>query len=218
VAAATRRVSQCQKPRGWLGRLALWNMNSRHSKVTDWGLAHVSVKERDTVLDVGCGGGRTVTKLAAMAAKGKVYGIDFSEESVAASKRTNARWIEMGRVEIRHASVSQLPFPDGMFDLITAVETHFWWPNLPGDLREVFRVLKPGGTFAVIAEIYKGANTTMARLCEKYAPVTGLTFLSVDEHREMLANAGYSDIQITPEPGKGWICCVSKKYDAARLS
>ena len=218
MAAATRRVSQCQKPRGWLGRLALWNMNSRHSKVTDWGLAHVSVKERDTVLDVGCGGGRTVTKLAAMAAKGKVYGIDFSEESVAASKRTNARWIEMGRVEIRHASVSQLPFPDGMFDLITAVETHFWWPNLPGDLREVFRVLKPGGTFAVIAEIYKGANTTMARLCEKYAPVTGLTFLSVDEHREMLANAGYSDIQITPEPGKGWICCVSKKYDAARLS
>ena len=211
MAAATRRVSQCQKPRGWLGRLALWNMNSRHSKVTDWGLAHVSVNAHYTVLDVGCGGGRTVSKLAAMAAKGKVYGIDFSEESVAASKRFNARWIEMGRVEIRHASVSQLPFPDGMFDLITAVETHFWWPNLPGDLREVLRVLRPGGTFAVIAEIYKGANTTMARLCEKYAPVTGLTFLSVEEHREMLANAGYSDIQITPESGKGWICGIGKK-------
>jgi ubiquinone/menaquinone biosynthesis C-methylase UbiE len=186
-------------------------MNSRHSKVTDWGLAHVSVNAHDTVLDVGCGGGRTVSKLAAMAAQGKVYGADFSEASVAASKRTNARWIEMGRVEIRHASVSQLPFPDGMFDLITAVETHFWWPNLPGDLREVLRVLRPGGTFAVIAEIYKGANTTMARLCEKYAPVTGLTFLSVEEHREMLANAGYSEIQISLEPGKGWICALGKK-------
>jgi ubiquinone/menaquinone biosynthesis C-methylase UbiE len=211
VATRSAHVSQCKRPRGWLGRLALWNMNSRHSKVTDWGLAHVSVNAHDTVLDVGCGGGRTVSKLAAMAAQGKVYGADFSEASVAASKRTNARWIEMGRVEIRHASVSQLPFPDGMFDLITAVETHFWWPNLPGDLREVLRVLRPGGTFAVIAEIYKGANTTMARLCEKYAPVTGLTFLSVEEHREMLANAGYSEIQITLEPGKGWICALGKK-------
>ena len=211
VAPATRRVSQCQKPRGWLGRLALWNMNSRHSKVTDWGLAHVSVKERDTVLDVGCGGGRTISKLVAMTAQGNVYGADFSEESVAASKRTNSRWNERGRVEIHHASVSQLPFPEGMFDLITAVETHFWWPNLPEDLREVLRVLRPGGTFLVIAEVYRGANTTMARLCEKYASVTGLTLLSVEEHREMLANAGYSEVQVVADPGKGWICATGRK-------
>src|SRR5690242_1632336 len=111
VATRTRPASQCQKPRGWLGRFVLWNMNSRHSKVTDWGLVHVSVHERDTILDVGCGGGRTVSKLAAMATQGKVYGADFSEASVAASERTNARSIEMGHVEIRHASVSQLPFP-----------------------------------------------------------------------------------------------------------
>jgi len=186
-------------------------MNSRHSKVTDWGLAHVSVAAHHTILDVGCGGGRTVSKLAAMATQGKVYGIDFSEESVAASKRTNARWMKIGRVEIGHASVSQLPFAGGMFDLITAVETHFWWPDLPGDLREVFRVLKPGGTLVVIAEVYKGANTTMARLCEKYAPLTGMALLTIEEHREMLANAGYSDVQVTTDPGKGRLCATGKK-------
>jgi len=186
-------------------------MNSRHSKVTDWGLAHVSVEKHYTILDLGCGGGRTVSKLAAMATQGKVFGVDFSEESVAASQRFNARWIEMGRVEIRHASVSQLPFPDGMFDLITAVETHFWWPNLPEDVREVFRVLKPGGTLVIIAEVYKGANTKMARLCEKYAPLTGLNLLSIDEHREMLANAGYSEVQVQTDSSKGWICCTGKK-------
>lgn len=211
MANKTRPVSQCQKPRGWLGRFVLWNMNSRHSKVTDWGMAHVSVERHYTILDVGCGGGRTVSKLAAMAAQGKVYGVDFSEASVAASKRTNARWIEMGRVEIRHGSVSQLPFPDGMFDLITAVETHFWWPNLPGDMREVFRVLKPGGMLILIAEVYKGANTTMARLCEKYAPQTGLKLLSIDEHRELLAATGFSDVQVDTDPGKGWICVTGKK-------
>ena len=83
MAAATRRVSQCQRPRGWVGRFVLWQMNSRHSKVTDWGLAHVSVNERDTILDIGCGGGRTLNKLAAMATQEKVYGVDFSGESVA---------------------------------------------------------------------------------------------------------------------------------------
>jgi hypothetical protein len=101
--------NQCKKPRGWLGRLILWNMNSRHSGVTDWGLAHVSIAPDDTILDAGCGGGRTLSKLAERATKGKVYGVDYSEASVAASKRTNARWIEMGRVEVRRASVSQLP-------------------------------------------------------------------------------------------------------------
>jgi len=186
-------------------------MNSRHSKVTDWGLTHVSVEPRHTILDVGCGGGRTVSKLAAMATEGKVYGIDFSEESVAASRRFNAREIKAGRVDIRHGSVSQLPFPDSLCDLVTAVETHFWWPNLPGDLTEVFRVLKPGGTFVVIAEVYKGATTTMAQLCEKYAPLTGMTLLSVEEHREMLGDAGYSEVQVTTDPGKGWICCRGTK-------
>src|SRR5436190_22207768 len=168
------RVNQCQNPSGWLGRLVLRNMNSRHSKVTDWGLSQASVGNQDIILDVGCGGGRTVGKLAAIATQGKVYGVDYSGESVAATKRLNAQWINLGRVETRHGSVSQLPFPDGMFDLITAVETHFWWPNLPGDMREVFRVLKPGETLILIAEGYKGANTTVSRLAEKYASRTGM--------------------------------------------
>jgi len=204
-------VTQCQKPTGWLGRIVLWNMNSRHSKVTDWGLAHVSMPKDYTILDVGCGGGRTLSKLAAAATEGKVYGVDYSEASVAASKKTNARWIEMGRVDVRLGSVSQLPFPDSIFDLVTAVETHFWWPDLPGDTREIFRVLKPGAKLVVIAEVYKGANTAVARLSEKYAPRTGIKMLSVDEHRELFANSGYTEIQIDVERDKGWICGIARK-------
>jgi ubiquinone/menaquinone biosynthesis C-methylase UbiE len=186
-------------------------MNSRHSKVTDWGLGHVSIGKDNTILDVGCGGGRTLSKLAESATQGKVYGIDYSEESVAVSKRTNARWIDMGRVEIRHASVSQLPFGDGMFDLVTAVETHFWWQNLPADMRELFRVLKSGGRLIVIAEVYKGANTRVAKLAEKYASRTGMTLLDVEEHRELFATAGYLNIQIIEERDRGWICGIGEK-------
>src|SRR5579883_1778619 len=131
------RVNHCQNPTGWLGRLILRNMNSRHSKVTDWGLSQVSIGKQDIILDVGCGGGRTVSKLAAVATQGKVYAIDHSGESVAMARRSNRQWTELGRVEVQQGSVSQLPFPDGMFDLITAVETHFWWPALATDLREI---------------------------------------------------------------------------------
>jgi ubiquinone/menaquinone biosynthesis C-methylase UbiE len=204
-------VNQCSKPTGWLGRFALWRMNSSHSQLTEWGLKHVSIENHYAILDIGCGGGRTVSKLAAIATQGKVYGIDYSEESVAATKRTNAQWIDVGRVEVRHGSVSQLPFADGMFDLITAVETHFWWPNLPGDMREVFTVLKPGGTLILIAEIYKGANTTAAKLAEKYASRTGMALLSVDEHRELFTNAGCSNVEVIEERDKGWICGTGRK-------
>lgn len=209
--AKSERVSQCKKPRGWLGRLVLRNMNSRHSKVTDWGLGHVSIEEQYTILDVGCGGGRTLSREAERATQGKVYGVDYSEESVAASKRTNTRWIEMGRVEALHGSVSQLPFLDEMFDLVTAVETHFWWPNLPTDMREVFRVLKSSGKLIIIAEVYRGANTKMAKLCEKYASRTGMTLLDVAGHRELFAQAGYSDIEVFEERVRGWICGIGRK-------
>ncbi|MBV9182757.1 MAG: class I SAM-dependent methyltransferase [Acidobacteria bacterium] len=205
TALKSEGISQCKKPRGWLGRLVLRNMNSRHSKVTDWGLGHVSIEKRYTILDVGCGGGRTLGKLAERVTQGKVYGVDYSEESVAASKRSNSRWLEMGRVEIRHGSVCQLPFADEMFDLVTAVETHFWWPNLPTDMREVFRVLKSGGTLTIIAEVYLGANTKMAKLCEKYASRTGMTLLDLAGHRDLFAQAGYSDIEIFEERVNGWI-------------
>jgi ubiquinone/menaquinone biosynthesis C-methylase UbiE len=186
-------------------------MNSRHSKVTDWGLSHVSMEENDTVLDVGCGGGRTVSKLAAVVSHGKVYGIDHSKESVAVAIKTNRESIDSGRVEIREGSVSQLPFSQDFFDVITAVETHFWWSDLPGDMREVYRVLKPGGTLIVIAEIYKGANTKTAKLAEKYLPISSMKLLSVDEHRQLFATAGYSDVQIFEEADKGWICCTGRK-------
>jgi ubiquinone/menaquinone biosynthesis C-methylase UbiE len=211
VAGRDVPVNQCSKPTGWLGKITLWRMNASHSKLTDWGLEQIPVENDYTILDVGCGGGRTVSKLAAIATLGKVYGIDFSEESVTATKRTNAQWIDLGRVEIRQGTVSELPFADGIFNLITAVETHFWWADLPNDMREVLRVLKPGGTLIVIAEIYKGMTTGAGKFAEKYASRTGMTLLSVAEHQELFNNTGYSDVQVVEKREKGWICGIGRK-------
>jgi SAM-dependent methyltransferase len=114
--------------------------------------------------------------------------------------------------------VAQLPFSDGVLDLVTGVETHFWWPDLPGGVREVFRVLKPGGMLVLIAEVYRGSRAKTEPLVQKSASRTGMKLLSVEEHRELFEEAGYSDVRIVVEGGKGWICAMGRKAeDAGRL-
>jgi SAM-dependent methyltransferase len=202
-------VNQVRKPTKWVGRLFLWTMNMSHSGVTDWGLRHVLIESNFSILDVGCGGGRTIEKLAALAAKGTVYGVDYAAGSVAASSARNAHLIQAGRVEIARASVSQLPFAAEKFDLVTAVETQYYWPDLVNDMREVLRVLKPGGTLIVIAESYrKGANDWFHGPAMKLVRSANL---SVAEQRELFAAAGFTNIQISEERAKGWICGVGKK-------
>jgi SAM-dependent methyltransferase len=139
-------LNQVRKPTKWGGRFFVWIMNVSHSGLTDWGLQYVQIEKHFTILDVGCGGGRTIQKLAALAPEGMVYGVDYAEGSVAASRGKNAQLIETGRAEIKQASVSQLPFPDDKFNLVTAVETQYYWPDLVKDMREIRRVLKPGGS------------------------------------------------------------------------
>ena len=209
IAAVIALLRQARKPTWWPGRLFLWLMNIRHSGVTDWGLEQTHLEKHFTILDVGCGGGRTIHKLATIASEGKIYGIDYSAASVAAARSTNARWIEAGRVEIQRGSVSHLPYADDAFDVVIAVETHYYWPDLAADMREIRRVLKRGGRLVIIAETYRGK-----RFDALYRPamrLLGATYLSVSEHRDMLVVTGFSDTVVVEERSKGWICAVGTK-------
>lgn len=203
------RTSQCQQPSGWLGKVVLWTMNRRHSRLTDWGLAQVTIPYNANILDVGCGGGRTVQKLAAVAAEGMVHGIDYAPASVAAASRLNRRGIEEGRVGVQQASVTALPFADATFDLVTAIETHFWWDDLSAGVREVLRVLKPGGRVLVIAEFYNGGKH--ARHAELISRWTRMAVLDVPQHEAMLTSVGFMDVQVIEEPERGWICALGTK-------
>ena len=214
MSLGTSLLRQCSKPSGWFGRLTLRNMNHRHAKVTAWGLSHVQVAPGDTILDVGCGGGMTVARLAEMAREGNVHGIDYSEESVAAATRTNQAAIAAGRVSIQHGTVSRLPFPDATFDLVTAVETHYYWPDLNADMREVLRVLKPGGALVMVAEAYKGGKyDRLLRRLETLAErgIMQYAHLTRQEHADLLSNAGYTDVQLFEEYEKGWLCAIGRK-------
>jgi len=105
-------------------------MNLSHATMTDWGLKQVMVAKNAAILDVGYGGGRTVQRLATFASEGHVIGLDYSAASVAVARSTNANEIEAGRVHITRGSAAALPFPDRTFDVVTAVETHYYWPDL----------------------------------------------------------------------------------------
>jgi ubiquinone/menaquinone biosynthesis C-methylase UbiE len=140
---------------------------------------------------------------------GVVYGVDYAKGSVAASRAKNAELIQAGRVEIKEGSVSELPFADNKFDLVTAVETQYYWPDLVKDTQEVLRVLKPGGTLVVILESYKkGIRNKLEQPAMK---LLGTSNLCADEQWELFVKAGYADVQIFEELRKGWICATGKK-------
>jgi ubiquinone/menaquinone biosynthesis C-methylase UbiE len=205
-------LREVRKPSKWVGRFFLWIMNLSHSSLTDWGLQHVSVGKSFTILDVGCGGGRTIQKLAAMATEGAVYGVDYAKGSVAASHAKNARLIQEGRVAIAQGTVSKLPFPDEKFDLVTAVETQYYWPDLVADMREIRRVLKPGGTLLILAESYKRAKTN--KLLQPVMKVLSAAYLSVAEQRDLFLAAGFADVETFEERGSGWMCATGKNVGA----
>lgn len=210
VALMVYVMRQCRKPSSWLGRVLARSMNKSHDALTRWGLSHLTDGPRANVLDVGCGGGRTIETLISRTIDGRVFGVDYSPASVAVARERNRASIERGRVEIHEASVSSLPFPDETFDLVTAVETHYYWPRLPADVREVRRVLKAGGTFMIIAETYRGRRNDWL-----YRPVmTALlraNYLTPEEHRRLLSDAGYRDAEVFEEKARGWICAVGYK-------
>ena len=200
---------QVRKPSGLLDRRTVRAMNLSHAKMTDWGLEQVIAPKNALILDVGCGGGRTVGRLAALAPNGRVVGLDYAAASVAVSRDTNAHEIETGRVQILQGSVAALPFSDGTFDIVTAVETHYYWPDLPANVREIRRVLKPGGTFALIAEAYRGGPFRL--LYSIVMPLIRAAFLSDAEHRDLLTQAGFAEVATKHVSGKNWICATGRK-------
>jgi len=204
-----RRLTNARKPTGGLGRFLIRAMNISHYRLTNWGLSHLSIRKRDTILDIGCGGGGTVYKLAKIVTNGKIYGIDFSDESVMVSRMTNKQFVQMGRVEIQQSSVSCLPFSDNMFDLVTAVNTHNYWPDLVSDMQEILRVLKPSGKLIIIGSMCEGGKYDKRN--KKYSELVEIAFPSVNELRDIFLNVGYSEVQMYEKYNRSWMCGIGRK-------
>ena len=180
--------SQCARPEGKLGRVMLSFMNYTHAPLTNWGLKLVDVQDGWTMLDIGCGGGATLQRLLKRSQDAKVYGIDISEESVAKAKKVNAEVLDK-QVFVTLGSAEKLPYEDEKFDLVTAVETVYFWPHLPDCLKEVRRVLKQGGKFAILVEVVD-SDSKWTNVVE------GMTAYSPEDLKKLLDEAGFIQTEI----------------------
>ena len=180
--------NQCARPEGSLGRAMLCFMNYTHAPLTNWGLKLVNVQDGWTMLDVGCGGGFTIRRLLKRSKDAQVYGIDISEESVTKARKVNAEVLDK-QVYVTQGSAELLPYNDEMFDLVTAVETVYFWPNLPDCLQEVRRVLKPGGKFAIMVEVVDSDSKWTSI-------VDGMTAYTPEQLKTLLDDAGFIQTEI----------------------
>jgi SAM-dependent methyltransferase len=184
----TSIFANCAYPRGAMGRAMLAMMNFGHAPLTNWGLGCIPFQDGWTILDVGCGGGRTLQRLLKRSKGSVVYGVDISDESVAKARKVNAGLLD-ARVFVKQGSAAELPYDDRTFDLVTAVETVYFWPTLPQCLLEVKRVLKPGGLFAILIEV-TSADSIWTRIVE------GMTPHSPEQLKDYLEQAGFGSVSI----------------------
>ena len=192
-----------RRPEGEAGRAMLARMNESHARLVDWGLSHIDLHAGDTVLDIGCGGGNTLARMAERVTEGHLVGIDYAETSVEASRAFNAPLIEAGRMEILHGSVEHLPFTDEHFDAVVTVESFYFWPNPEECLKEVARVVKKGGTFLLLAEIYERDDLPES-IREKIAGYA-LTNPTPEEFERLFRAAGFAVVETHFKEGEYWI-------------
>ena len=159
-------------------------------------LAELSAGE--TVLDLGSGGGIDVLLSAKrVGPKGKAYGLDMTDEMLSLA-RENQRKAGVGNVEFLKGEIESIPLPDNSVDVIISNCVI----NLSGDkdsvLREAFRVLKPGGRFAVSDVVVLGEIPPEIRKNVELWAGCVAGALHQDEYRKKLAGAGFEKVDIEP--------------------
>jgi len=178
-------VRQFGHPRGIAGRVVGWIMAHRRSNQqrNSWAVSLLDVQPTDRVLEIGFGPGVAIAELAGRATRGQVYGVDHSEVMVQQASGRNAAAIRAHRVYLAHASVDQLPSFDGPLDAILAVNSVGFWPNPVEQLRQLRRLLRPGGRIALASQ----------PRCPGATQAT--TARAAQELQEVLTQAGFTQIQ-----------------------
>lgn len=206
-------VGQCSHPSGFWGRVLARAMNRGHGTLTLWGLEKLSIAPDASIIDIGCGGGATLGRLALLAPQGKVFGVDTSPDSVTISRKTNQDLMAQGRVDIQMASVASLPFADQTFDLATAIETHFFWPDLTANFAEVLRVLRPGGRFLILAGMYKGSPH--AKRDSVVLKANKMAYLGKEDFEDLFARSGFNNVEVDCDPKLGRIRAMASRPSVA---
>ncbi len=199
---------QTRKPEGFLGKMMVGGMNGGgHAKLADWGMSHISGIAPASIVELGCGGGRNAGELMKRYPKATLTALDYSDVSVNKAREYNKKAIKDGRCKVVQGNVAKLPFGEETFELATAFETVYFWPGIGDCFKEVFRVLKPDGTFLITNES-DGTDETSLKF-EKI--IDGMKCYTAEQLSDALKAAGFSEVRSDHHTDKPWITVVAKK-------
>lgn len=186
---AAKKIDQCMKPHGAEGIETIENMNINHKDISEFAFECVNVNANDNILDIGCGGGVNIEKFLRLTT-GNVDGLDYSEVSVAETVKRNRNEVDNGRCRVIQSNVRDMPIDNEEYDLVTAFETIYFWPDIKNTFKEVLRIIKPNGQF-MIAQGTDGNHPDDEKWLDT---VEGMNLYTAPELEKYLLGAGFSGV------------------------
>ena len=147
-------------------------------------------------------------RVSSLVEKGKLYGVDYSETSIQCTIEENAADVASGKLTVVQASVSELPFETDMFDKVYSIESYFFWPDLENDIKEILRVLKPGG------KVFIASNVQTEDLSEEQQAeieMLHMRIVSSEVFERLMKDAGYCNVKIYEQDAGRQVCAVGMK-------
>jgi len=190
-----RKLPQRSLPRGLAGRITLWFMQKEHKSVYKNMVKALDLQPEDDLLEVACGSGYFLKKYASDAHS--VAGLELSEVAVKVATKKNKERILARTAEILQGEASQLPWEDNRFSVAIAMGSFSIFPKPVESLKEMYRVLRPGGRAVIGLEHNAEDGLDHTKYAEKYA----MRVYTENEVRAMMKEAGFSHISITYAKG-----------------
>jgi ubiquinone/menaquinone biosynthesis C-methylase UbiE len=174
------------------------SMERGHRPVGEQAIARMNVPKDARVLDIGCGSGWATRLLAGYAAEGRVTGIDISDEMIQLAREQSKSF---PNVDYEVASAESLPFADDEFTHAFSMESLYYYRDLPRALSEIHRVMKVGGLFCAVVDLYWESPATHQWVEDLKVPVQ---LLRIDQYRSLFQEAGFISVRdqrvIDPRP------------------
>jgi ubiquinone/menaquinone biosynthesis C-methylase UbiE len=185
--------------------LGYWDVAGRRT------VERLKLKAGSVVLDVGCGTGASALPAAEVVGEtGKVIGVDLAENQLKRA-RIKAAQRQLQNVEFRVGDMTNLGFPDGHFDAVVSVFSVFFVPDMEGLVRELWRMVKPGGKLAIttwgeryFAPVYAiWREAIQAERPDLYTAFNPWDRISLPEQvSQLLSASGVPNAEIVPESGR----------------
>jgi len=183
-------MSQFAKPTGFFGKILAKGMAQGHKEFYKNALKTINPKKDDKYLEIGFGSGIFIKKY--MSDVSKIAGIDYSEDMVKLASDINKKLVESGKAEFKQGYASSLPWADNEFTVVSAIEVFFFLNETEKTLKEIFRILKPGGRLIIEMGFNKDDGLDHKRHIKKF----NLKLYSGEEMKKLLKKAGFNDIVI----------------------